>query len=163
MSSPGNRPSDGREDGGDVPLTTEAISASALAGLLEQVARRIHSQGYAADLFPAQWAAIRYINVAPPQLRTAIDLARFQGLASGAVARTVRTLIAKGFLVKAGTIGRGRAEQLDLTPEGKRLLAEDPLRDIAKALESLTRMERESLANGLEIAIRATMPDGDAN
>ncbi|GGE00812.1 hypothetical protein GCM10011390_19550 [Aureimonas endophytica] len=140
-------------------MTREAISASALASLLEQVARRIHSQGYAADLFPAQWAAIRYLHAAPPQLRTAIDLARFQGLASGAVARTVRTLIGKGLIVKAGTIGRGRAEQLDLTDNGRTLLAGDPLRDIAEALESLSGPERESLATGLEIAIRATMAE----
>jgi DNA-binding MarR family transcriptional regulator len=144
-------------------LTSESISTSALASLHEQVARRIHSQGYAADLFPAQWAAIRYLDAAPPQFRTAIDLARFQGLASGAVARTVRTLISKGLLVKAGTIGRGRAEQLDLTDKGLELLAGDPLREVAQALEALSRNERESLAQGLEIAIRATMPEAEPN
>jgi DNA-binding MarR family transcriptional regulator len=145
-------------------LKPEAISAAALASLLEQVARRIHSQGYASDLFPAQWAAIRYLAAAPPQLRTAIDLARFQGLASGAVARTVRTLISKGLLVKLGTIGRGRAEQLELTALGRRILADDPLQSVAHALEILPAKDREALANGLEIAIRATMPivpDGD--
>lgn len=141
-------------------MKPEAISAAALASLLEQVARRIHSQGYAADLFPAQWAAIRYLNAAPPQLRTAIDLARFQGLASGAVARTVRTLISKGLLVKLGTIGRGRAEQLELTAFGRQILAEDPLQSISAALEILPPGDREALANGLEIAIRATMPEG---
>lgn len=140
-------------------MKTEAISAAALASLLEQVARRIHSQGYASDLFPAQWAAIRYLNAAPPQLRTAIDLARFQGLASGAVARTVRTLISKGLLIKLGTIGRGRAEQLELTALGRRILAEDPLQSISAALEILPPRDREALANGLEIAIRATMPE----
>lgn len=139
-------------------MSADQIPAAALASLLEQVARRIHSQGYAADLFPAQWAALRYINVAPPQLRTAIDLARFQGLASGAVARTVRTLITKGFIVKAGTIGRGRAEQLDLTDAGRALLDGDPLKNISTALESLGASDREALAKGLEVAIRATMP-----
>lgn len=140
-------------------MKTETISAAALASLLEQVARRIHSQGYAADLFPAQWAAIRYLDSAPPQLRTAIDLARFQGLASGAVARTVRTLISKGLLIKLGTIGRGRAEQLELTALGRRILADDPLQSISAALEILPQKDREALANGLEIAIRATMPE----
>ncbi|KQT54489.1 hypothetical protein ASG43_02535 [Aureimonas sp. Leaf454] len=139
-------------------MKPEAISAAALASLLEQVARRIHSQGYASDLFPAQWAAIRYLASAPPQLRTAIDLARFQGLASGAVARTVRTLITKGLLIKLGTIGRGRAEQLELTALGRRILADDPLKSVALALEVLPATDREALANGLEIAIRATMP-----
>ncbi len=147
----------------DDRLNKDAISAAALAGLLEQAARRIHSQGYAADLFPAQWAALRYLQTANPQLRTAIDLARFQGLASGAVARTVRTLISKGLLVKAGTIGRGRAEQLDLTEKGRALLTGDPLHAIARAFESLGSSEREGLAIGLETAIRATMPDTDAD
>lgn len=145
-----------------VRLAAETRSVAALASLLEQVARRIHSQGYAFDLFPAQWAALRYLETAPPHMRTSIDLARFQGLASGAVARTVRTLIGKGLLVKAGTIGRGRAEQLDLTDLGRRMLAGDPLHKIAKALIVLTTAERESLAHGLEIAIRATMPDTSA-
>ncbi|MCQ8783293.1 MarR family winged helix-turn-helix transcriptional regulator [Mangrovibrevibacter kandeliae] len=134
------------------------IPAAALASLLEQVARRIHSQGYASDLFPAQWAALRYLNGAPPQLRTAIDLARFQGLASGAVARTVRTLVTKGLVIKVGTIGRGRAEQLDVTDSAKELLATDPLKNIAEALEILDPRDREALANALEIAIRSTMP-----
>lgn len=140
-------------------MATETISVAALASLLEQVARRIHSQGYASDLFPAQWAAIRYLEKAPPQLRTAIDLARFQGLASGAVARTIRTLVTKGLLIKVGTIGRGRAEQLDLTEFGRRILADDPLHSIARALEVLEGRDRECLAKGLEIAIRATMAD----
>ena len=52
-------------------MTTEAISAAALASLLEQVARRIHSQGYAADLFPAQWAAIRAMGWGRADIRRA--------------------------------------------------------------------------------------------
>ncbi|WP_157944627.1 MarR family winged helix-turn-helix transcriptional regulator [Mangrovicella endophytica] len=139
-------------------MTQNLNSTAALTSLLEQVARRIHSQGYAADLFPAQWAALRYVHSAPTQLRTAIDLARFQGLASGAVARTVRTLVSKGLLVKVGTMGRGRAEQLDLTPAGLALLGDDPLKGITVALDAMDSHEREVFAKGLEIAIRATMP-----
>jgi len=127
-----------------------------LTGLLEQIARRLHSQGYAAQLFPAQWSALRYIQTAPPDLRTAIDLARHQGLASGAVARTVRTLIEKGYLAKGGTIGRGRAERLELTSRGVQLLKRDPLRIIGQSLESLTADERSVFAKGLEAAIGAT-------
>ena len=75
------------------------------------------------------------------------------------MARTVRTLISKGVLVKLGTIGRGRAEQLELTPLGRTILADDPLQSISAALEVLPQKDREALANGLEIAIRATMPE----
>ncbi|MEF2072230.1 MarR family winged helix-turn-helix transcriptional regulator [Consotaella aegiceratis] len=143
-------------------MNDEPTSVSALASLMEQLARRIHSQGYAADLFPAQWAALRYLESAPPHSRTAIDLARFQGLASGAVARTVRTLISKGLVKKAGTIGRGRAEQLDLTDAGREVLAEDPLHAVASALEVLDPSERQALVRGIELAIRATIDSGDA-
>lgn len=131
-----------------------------LASLLEQMARRLHSQGYASQLFPAQWAALRYVQLATPERRTAIDLARFQGLASGAVARTVRTLISKGYLVKRGTIGRGRAEQLELTDRGISLLKKDPLRRVAEALHGLDEAERRTLAKSLETAIQATLPGG---
>ncbi|MCB8839309.1 MarR family winged helix-turn-helix transcriptional regulator [Aurantimonas sp. VKM B-3413] len=134
----------------------DETSAAVLAGLLEQVARRLHSKGYAAQLFPAQWSALRYIQSAPPEMRTAIDLARHQGLASGAVARTVRTLIEKGYLAKGGTIGRGRAERLDLTDRGVKLLKKDPMRIIGQSLEGLTQDERATFAKGLEIAIGAT-------
>jgi DNA-binding MarR family transcriptional regulator len=139
-------------------LETDEISTAVLASLLEQMGRRLHSQGYSSQLFPAQWAALRYVQLAVPERRTAIDLARFQGLASGAVARTVRTLISKGYLVKRGTIGRGRAEQLELTDRGIALLKKDPLRRVAEALNGLDDTERRTLAKSLETAIRATMP-----
>ncbi|MAU97532.1 MarR family transcriptional regulator [Aurantimonas sp. 22II-16-19i] len=135
---------------------TETDSTEALTGLLEQVARRLHSNGYAAHLFPAQWSALRYIHQAEADRRTAIDLARHQGLASGAVARTVRTLIEKGLVTKMGTIGRGRAERLELTEKGSQLLKRDPLASIRKALEDLSTYERSVLAKGLETAIDAT-------
>ena len=138
-------------------MQTDEISTAVLAALLEQMARRLHSQGYASQLFPAQWAALRYVHLAAPERRTAIDLARFQGLASGAVARTVRTLITKGYLVKRGTIGRGRAEQLELTDRGLALLKKDPLRKVADALAGLGPEERQTLVRSLETAIKATM------
>ena len=45
------------------------IPTTDLASQLEQIARRLHSQGYASKLFPAQWAALRYIHSAPVPLR----------------------------------------------------------------------------------------------
>lgn len=139
------------------------IPTTDLASQLEQIARRLHSQGYASKLFPAQWAALRYIHSAPVPLRTAIDLARFQGLASGAVARTVRTLITKGYVIKLGSVGRGRAEELGLTDRGRALLKKDPLQRICEALEPLDEDSRKCLAEGLDIVIRSTRPDQAAD
>lgn len=72
------------------------ISTHFLANLLEQVSRRLHAQGHVLDLFPAQWAALRYISRMPSETRTSSDLARYQGQEHGSVARTVQTLVAKG-------------------------------------------------------------------
>ncbi|KQT85785.1 MarR family winged helix-turn-helix transcriptional regulator [Aurantimonas sp. Leaf443] len=143
----------------DLPEGGERVPDGAdLAALAEQLSRRLHSQGHAFQLFPAQWAALRYVASAPPGRNTAIDVARHQGLAAGAVARSVRTLIEKGFLAKAGTVGRGRAEGLALTDAGRQALRRDPLKSLAHALGELGEAERTVLAQGLRRAIRATNP-----
>ena len=119
-------------------------STSALAELLELTARMLHSRGYAADLFPAQWAALRYFSRAPVNQRTASELARFQGLANGPVSRTVRTLVQKGLLAKAAEQPRGRAELLELTTSGRTMLDQDPTHAVEAAISELGTSERLS-------------------
>jgi DNA-binding MarR family transcriptional regulator len=135
-------------------LDLAKISASALAELLELVARVLHSRGHAEDLFPAQWMALRYFAKAPAQRRTASDLARFQGLANGPVSRTVRTLIQKGLLAKAAVQPRGRAEVLDLTEAGRKVLQSDPTLEVEKLLGGLDEADQEGMGRGLELILR---------
>jgi DNA-binding MarR family transcriptional regulator len=137
---------------GDVRRTDQA---AALARLLEQVSRGIHSMGFKADLYPAQWAALRYFAAAMPDHATSGALARYQGLASGPVSRTVRTLIVKGYLRKAGSAGRGRAEKVLLTQKGRNLLAKDPIALIRGSLNELSDAERTAFAVALELVLRA--------
>ena len=82
-----------RAVGGDD--VAQSIRAAALAQLLDQTARGLHSMGHDGEMFPAQWAALRYFAASDPAQSTAMSLARFQGLAFGPVSRTVRTLITK--------------------------------------------------------------------
>lgn len=135
-------------------LALAKTSASALAELLELVARMLHSRGYAQDLFPAQWMALRYFTKAPAERRTASDLARFQGLANGPVSRTVRTLIHKGLLSKAAVQPRGRAEVLDLTDAGRKVLESDPTFELERAIAGLTPADQDAMACGLETILR---------
>ena len=134
------------------------ISASALAELIERVARMLHSRGYAEDLFPAQWVALRYFAREAPPRRTASDLARFQGLANGPVSRTVRTLIQKGLLVRANQQPRGRAEILELTEAGHRLLASDPMRELEVTLDTQSDADCEATARTLDAVLRRMSP-----
>lgn len=132
----------------------------ALAGLLDQVSRRLHSSGHAADLYPAQWSALRYFMKAEPQHRSAIALARYQGIEPGPTARTVRTLIDKGLLKKAGSLGRGRIQRIDITEAGEALLSMDPLKAVADALANLDRPQTAALAEALEEVLKAMQAKG---
>jgi DNA-binding MarR family transcriptional regulator len=123
------------------PLTTIALSR-----LFELAARALHSAGHAQGLYPAQWTALRYLADAEPSARTSSALARFQQIAIGPVTRTVRTLIAKGYVVKAGPAGHHRSDRLDLTEAGYALLPLDPLRQIDTALEALTADQKVEVA-----------------
>lgn len=135
-------------------MAETALSAQQISTLLEQVGRALHASGYASDLFPAQWSALRYFARADDPLRTASALARYQGLATGPVTRTVRTLVAKGLLAKAGPIGRGRSERIDLTAAGRALLAVDPLARVTAAVEDLADADRRALARALDGVLR---------
>jgi len=114
----------------------------------------LHSRGHAADLFPAQWAALRYFSRAPISQRTASELARFQGLANGPVSRTVRTLVQKGLLAKAAEQPKGRAELLELTPAGRTMLDQDPTLALEAVISELGTSEQECFARSLEVIVR---------
>jgi DNA-binding MarR family transcriptional regulator len=120
--------------------------ASALTRLFELAARSLHSAGHTGGLYPAQWTALRYLANARPADRTSAALARFQQMASGPVTRTVRTLIAKELVVKAGQAVHHRSEQLDVTQKGRNLLASDPLLQVDKVLAALPEAQAKTLA-----------------
>lgn len=132
----------------------KGLSPAALAERLELVSRMLHSRGFAHDLFPSQWMALRYFAGARTDLCTASELARFQGLANGSVSRTVRTLVHKGLLAKAAAQPRGRAEILEVTPAGRSLLAVDPQRDLEALLAGLSDSDRETLGRSLDLMLR---------
>ena len=134
-------------------LALSSLSTSALAELLELTARMLHSRGHAADLFPAEWAALRYFSRMPANLRTASELARFQGLANGPVSRTVRTLVQKGLLAKAAEQPRGRAELLELTGSGRALLERDPTLAVEAAIAELGTSEQQCFARSLDLIV----------
>jgi DNA-binding MarR family transcriptional regulator len=69
------------------------------------------------------------------------------------VSRTVRTLIGKGLLAKAEIQPKGRAEALDLTPAGRRLLDSDPTLELETVLARLTEADQDATARALELVL----------
>lgn len=141
-------------DASEPDLNAKPFPAAALAELLELTARKLHSRGYAEDLFPAQWTALRYFSRARAELRTASELARFQGMANGPVSRTVRTLVQKGLLAKATVQPKGRAELLEVTAAGAEVLTRDPTAALQAVLTDLPPGQQEALALALETVLR---------
>lgn len=145
---------EGEVENSEPLVAAKRLSAAALADLLELTSRMLHSRGYAADLFPAQWVALRYFARAQRDLRTASELARFQGLANGPVSRTVRTLLQKGLLKKSDDQPKGRAELLELSEAGQELLKLDPMAELTTILGRLAPDDQVALARGLEQVLR---------
>lgn len=131
------------------------ISTEALTGLLEQTFRHLHSDNYAEDLYPAQWAALRYFARAHPSQRTPSHFAKYQGISLPPVARTIRTMVKKGWLRKVDASGTTGKVALEITEAGCEKLAHDPAKAITAALACLPDDERAALASGLERLLRA--------
>jgi len=141
-------------------LADKPVTVSAMTRLFELAARSLHSAGHADGLYPAQWTALRYLAAASPAERTASKLARFQQMAAGPVNRTVRTLVAKGLVVEAGMAGHHRSKQLDLTDEGRALIARDPLRAVDAEFADMPERDARIVAAALGRIISALHTGG---
>lgn len=103
-----------------------------MALLLEDVMRRFLQLSYQSGLHPAQWSALRYFNLAGPDKRSLTDFARHHRTTMGTASTTVSTLVGKGYLIKHGFRG-----PIELTSEGRALLAGDPLEAVASTFGQL--------------------------
>ena len=66
----------------------------------------------------------------------------------------MRTLIQKGLLAKAEVQPRGRAEVLELTAAGLKVLESDPTLELQAALAGLDEADQEAMARALELVLR---------
>lgn len=147
----------------DTMAGMEERSLAALTRLFELAARALHSAGHSEGLYPAQWTALRYLAVAAPAERTSSALARFQQMAVGPITRTVRTLVQKGLVVKAGVAAHHRSERLELTAAGHALLARDPLLAVDAAIGKLTPAQAKELAGVLGQIVSTLNTDDGAS
>ena len=131
------------------------LSPVGIATLIERASRLVHSIGYAEGLYPAQWAALRYVTGAPPSSRTTAGLARFQGMCLGPVARTVRNLVDKGLLARVANPASRRADLIAVTTAGQLLLKSDPRHAIVDVVATMPAEHQVALATALETLIPA--------
>jgi DNA-binding MarR family transcriptional regulator len=124
--------------------------AQGVAQILMQVARRVHEKRGAADLHAVQWSALRYFARSGRQTATVNGFARYLGNTTGSASRTVKSLTERGLLEGSPSRHDARVNTLTVTARGRTLLANDPINDVAEALEILSGEELTALAAVLD-------------
>jgi DNA-binding MarR family transcriptional regulator len=119
-------------------LLVELVSA------LERFARLVHSTSFTNELASVQWSALRFLSRSQPEHRTQGHLAGFSGVAPSSASRTVAALARKG-LITVRRSGPGRQTRIELTDAGRSMLNRDPLRGLARVLETLEEGEKRHL------------------
>lgn len=116
----------------------ELSQSQAIALQLETLLRRYIRENYRQGMHPAQWSALRYFKLAPPEARSLTGFAKAHHTTMGTASTTVSTLVSKGYLHKQSFRG-----QVNLTKEGEKLLRDDPLRPVVSSLNRMSAFERE--------------------
>jgi len=125
-------------------------NAQTIAELVVQLGRITHGSGYDGGLTPAQWNVLRYFSRANRFSRTVSAFAEFHSTTRGTASQTVKSLLAQGYLSRERSASDGRSAYLDVTDAAKALLARDPCEDLVRAAGTLSAVERNQLATGLE-------------
>ena len=124
-------------------------SKAEISLLLERLARVLHNESHAEGLKPVQWEVLRYLGRANRFSRSPSSVTAYLGITKGTVSQTITALGRKALLKKLSADGDKRAVQLDLMPEGKRLLRSDPIANLHATIEELPQRQSEALLNAL--------------
>ncbi|WP_431855465.1 MarR family transcriptional regulator [Azospirillum sp.] len=134
-----------------------ASSARATAELLDALFRRYHVEAFTGGLNPAQWAALRFFARDLTDSKTAVSLARFQGVSRASANDTVRALVRKGLLARMVSAEDGRRQEVSVTEQGMVVLEGDPLALLCNPINGLADEVRRDFA-GVVSQLLAAMP-----
>lgn len=128
-------------------------SSAQIVSLIERLGRLTRGAQHAEGLKPAQWEALRFLSRANKASRNPGALADFLSSTRGTVSQTLITLEKKGLITRSVSPGDGRGKNLELTEEGRIVVARDPLQMIEGVVAKATnanQWEDGSLADGLQ-------------
>ena len=116
---------------------------------LERLARLVRSASHTEGLNAAQWEALRYLGRANRFSNSPGALTRYLGATKGTISQTVLVLIKKGAIGKSLRNNDGRSVVLVLTEAGQKILGDDPLLEMEKAITKLGDKTSKRFAKGL--------------
>jgi DNA-binding MarR family transcriptional regulator len=129
--------------------------APRIVALIERLGRLTRGVQHMSGIKPAQWEALRFLAQANRYSRTPSCLASFLGSTRGTVSQTLLALEKKGLIIRRPREDDRRGMDLDLTTEGRKLLAKDPLRALEGATEEAGLGNLESVVEGLSSVLEA--------
>lgn len=113
-----------------------------VAELLVHVGRAARSEGARSELTAAQWTCLRFFARANGGSRTPSAFASFQATTRGTASQIIKSLERRGLVARTRCARDRRSVCFDLTAEGRRMLAQDPLREVAGLIDGLGEAER---------------------
>jgi DNA-binding MarR family transcriptional regulator len=120
-----------------------------VADQLVHIARLVHGAAPDASLTPAQWTALRYFASANRFSRTPSAFSQFHATTRGTASQTVKSLIAMGLLERHVNAADARSTLIEVTQAGRDKLANDPLSDLCRCIDTLP----DELRNGFGRAL----------
>lgn len=126
-----------------------------IAALVEQLARQVQNVCFTKDLAPVQWSALRYFAKAGLPARTVSGLTAYSGVNQSSATRTVQLLLKKE-LVEVEKDRRFKI--ISLTEKGRKLLARDPLKQLAEAIRILVPEDKAALQGALATLLLQLYP-----
>ena len=132
-------------------------SARATAEVMAQVLRTTASLAFTDGLNPAQWAALRYFAQANASASNVVTFARHHGTTKGTASQTIAALLKKELLERHPSETDRRSIRLTVTAKGQATLSNDPLNELAAAIDCLTPAQHGALAEGLDELLRTLL------
>lgn len=129
-----------------------------LTELLGQIARIFLFEGSKQGLRDREWMALRFLTNANRLSRTPSAVANYVGTTRGNASHIISELERLGYLEKTPSENDKRSVTLNVTPNGNKLLIDDPINVVADAIASLDDAGKTSLRD----ALRHVLDQSDA-
>ena len=134
-----------------------ATQPSHLSALLDRLSRIASTETWAANLNPAQAAALSYLSRANQFSRSPSHVAEYLGSTRGTVSQSLKSLQTKGLIEERRSDADRRSISYSLTQPGWQIIEED--RSIDAALRSLDEVDQVALEATLTKALTAVLRD----
>jgi len=131
-------------------MDSKVTSTDEIAELLVYLGRAARGGDAASDMTAAQWTALRFFARANDVSRTPSAFASFHATTRGTASQTIKSLLAKHYLVRHEAVDDRRSVRFDLTDAGIAAMRDDPLRGLSEAIDRLDA--------GLKSALRQALP-----